>query len=323
MSKTSTKVDGGVALPQIIPGRSLAALPLLTVLMLSACNHGGNSDVFGSQATATPVGTPVPSGTPSPGASPTPSSTALPTATATSTASPTATPTATATSTPTPGPDVSAMACLNPRLFEVGAREQRKTVAVDGDDEYRTAYDVLATRETSFNGETVIELKTLLEESEGGEVYRETFYDYVRLSDDGRRRLDFGSTDDDGDGSYNDPAVVFRYDLEPGAEYVQTFYDRDCDAAQCGGTNAGQGGDRIVRTIRYLGRETITVPAGQFATCKFSFRDEGNDDADGTIWLGVGNGLLIREEADFGYVEEMTEAAIDGEPVTGMGLPGN
>jgi hypothetical protein len=71
----------------------------------------------------------------------------------------------------------------------------------------------------------------------------------------------------------------------------------------------------LTETVTYLGRETVTVPAGTFETCKF---DQGGV---GTQWLAVGNGLAVKSfsPASEGAPEstlELQSGTFDGSPVT-------
>ena len=72
----------------------------------------------------------------------------------------------------------------------------------------------------------------------------------------------------------------------------------------------------LTETVTYLGRETVTVPAGTFDTCKFDVGDELS-----TSWLAAGNGFVVKSftPAGEGLAEttlELQSATFDGSPFT-------
>ncbi len=52
--------------------------------------------------------------------------------------------------------------------------------------------------------------------------------------------------------------------------------------------------DRFNSTIKFLGRETITVPAGTYDTCKFEETFEGNASNTATSWVIFGKGIDVK-----------------------------
>jgi hypothetical protein len=242
------------------------------------------------------------------------------------------------------------MDCLNPELFRIGAREQRST-EFDNDSmfSYSTAdFDAVVMQETDIDGATAVERKTLYTMTPRDPKYspvQRRRLDYVKLSEDETRVLIYGYEDESAQCSddncgltsarYHEP-LVFRYDVQPGEEYEQSFgmtFTREgpCQAVgSCPGRGSPYTGS-ATQTIRYLGRELIEVPAGQFETCKFEIERYGDGPPNydyhyqSTLWLGAGNGLVVRQESDpyMGrydvgpMIELLVNAAIDGEPVVG------
>ncbi|MBN7797557.1 hypothetical protein [Parahaliea mediterranea] len=94
------------------------------------------------------------------------------------------------------------------------------------------------------------------------------------------------------------PYKLVRWDLAAGGEFVQNYaarVERDGFISE----------KDVVLTTRYLGTETIAVPAGQFSTCRVEERYVETD-ASGvatetlqTLWYGVGSGILLKERSEF------------------------
>lgn len=114
----------------------------------------------------------------------------------------------------------------------------------------------------------------------------------------------------------NDPFALVSLDLEVGDSYTNT-YDQISRIEVAGFPIDST--QSISRTFTYLGRETITVAAGTFETCRISRTSTTTSDA-GTIegsteeWLGVGTGMLIYQESD-GTTTELISASINGNPI--------
>ncbi|MDP9139790.1 MAG: hypothetical protein M3O62_03245 [Pseudomonadota bacterium] len=336
--------------------RWVAITMLAVAAMLEACS--GND---GQAPVVEPIAMPLAtaSATPSASPSPTPGSTPTPTPSPTPAITPTPTPSATQAGPATPAPiaQTSATDCLNPQLFEINTREQRSTSSRGYSRATLTEYNTVVLGEAEINGATAMNLETdYIVVTDAYNPSSNDFSDtqtrtrqrqaYVGLTDDGKGLLDYGYSDaaepqceECEETSYRfDPPVLFRYDLIPGDEYEQTFVatvknpDRTCFAV---GSCPSEFSVSATETIRYLGGELITVPAGRFRTCKFErIRSGGGLNTSVSeqklVWLGVGNGLIIREDlypyggydiydsANFGpYDDEaLTGAAINGEPVS-------
>ncbi|MCK5770684.1 MAG: hypothetical protein KAH28_09995 [Algiphilus sp.] len=110
------------------------------------------------------------------------------------------------------------------------------------------------------------------------------------------------------DGFVSDPGELLRFDLAPGESYSYTSTYTELGA---------EVGDDGTATVTYVGRETITVPAGTFETCRFDLTTP--DGYRETEWFGVGNGIEIAGENE-GPGEPVTRtellfAEINGEPI--------
>lgn len=129
------------------------------------------------------------------------------------------------------------------------------------------------------------------------------------------------------------PAIERRYTLSPGESYTQTYQARSqafipprTDAVNSFTTTTTE-------TIKYIGRTTVTVPAGTFEACEYV--TDTRITAPGALqpsiynevsWVGVGNGQPLKsivrapQAAPANSVSintlELLSASIDGKPVT-------
>jgi hypothetical protein len=114
-----------------------------------------------------------------------------------------------------------------------------------------------------------------------------------------------------------EPPFLQRFDLDRGQSYSQV---NSLTFRLSNGMTLG-GADR--RTSTYVGRETVTVPAGTFSTCRFDYtdteQDENGQTDSGTVWYHVGTGILIRSYAERDgedpETDELLSATIDGMPI--------
>jgi hypothetical protein len=83
------------------------------------------------------------------------------------------------------------------------------------------------------------------------------------------------------------PGVDFRFALEPGALYEQTFQSEQFFGDQRISQPAA------LRTA-YIGRERVTVPAGSFDTCKFEIAS-GQVQEPPAIWVDTRSGIIVRQ----------------------------
>lgn len=96
------------------------------------------------------------------------------------------------------------------------------------------------------------------------------------------------------------PSLEFRFDLSPGESHTQTV---NASTRANPGTAVEEVIEQTITvTRRYLGRETITVPAGTFETCRLETETRTTDasgvvtTARSTLWQGVGTGLSVRQQ---------------------------
>jgi hypothetical protein len=122
----------------------------------------------------------------------------------------------------------------------------------------------------------------------------------------------------------NDPFDFYRADLLPGESYVHQFTRttrRETTVVSF---------EQFERTTTYVGRETVSVPAGTFETCRFDSSvnyvlqilpgPPQQTVLSSKDWIGVGNGLGIKGEAGTGAATVVTvldSASINGVTVSG------
>ena len=96
------------------------------------------------------------------------------------------------------------------------------------------------------------------------------------------------------------PWVDRRYTLTAGQSIVQTY------AGTTTSTTTGFPGlpttpttanVSVSQTVRFVGKESVTVPLGTFQACKFEEFATATPSEVTTNWLAVGNGVLLRSSA--------------------------
>lgn len=114
-----------------------------------------------------------------------------------------------------------------------------------------------------------------------------------------------------------EPPQLERFDLEPGESYSQTYVADERTNAR--GQTFTQSIE-VTDTTTYIGRRTVTVPAGTFETCLFESesRITGPFPAGGVsqFWFSVGTGLLVKEIGENGRDStELLSAKINGKSI--------
>lgn len=242
----------------------LAALSL--AVSLGACG-GGNDDPVPSPSPApTPAQTPSPSPAPSPTPAPTPA------------------PGQTPTPAPAPAPaSADSGACFNDAMTAPGARWKvtfrDRGLGADADGIVRLT-ELLGSK--TFNGQLANEYR-LTTSQPGKPTTVELSYselnaqNYVQLG----WRLVTGAE------VYLEPGWITPRVLQPGHAVTSAYTTRLSDGS------APTTSARITTT--YLGRESLTLPAGTFETCKTRFVDHaGGTSMTWTIAAGLHRGVDVR-----------------------------
>ena len=152
---------------------------------------------------------------------------------------------------------------------------------------------------TTTSGYTVVDTAKKRETELGGES--ETFIDGVLSSTASAENV---------------PGILFRFDLNPGESYSQT-YTTNLEF-NSGGVDGSSTSSETVTTT-YIGVVKVVVPAGTFQACKFREITETNFEGiisqySRTIWYGVDNGVQLQDDDEFA-TGQLLSATIDGQSI--------
>ncbi len=115
-----------------------------------------------------------------------------------------------------------------------------------------------------------------------------------------------------------DPPRILNFDLLPGQTFTQTYT----------GYVNGIPGSSTTMVTRYIGRESMVVPAGTFSTCHFEYVHSSQNGSFYTqnVWLAIGNGLCVKETDNIvdptGYVTIQTVSLVSAN-INGIDITGN
>ncbi|QHS09947.1 DUF3597 domain-containing protein [Sinimarinibacterium sp. NLF-5-8] len=233
------------------------------------------------------------------GPTPTPDGTAMPTATASSAPTANPSPAPTATPVPAPTPDVSARACFSADAYQDGAYIETSTRVLDenGDVESVKDVQVVIDADAEFRGEPAIEVNATETRASGNIVRR----DYLRLLSAGDTFFELGYVQSSIPATaHYEPPVERRFDLQAGDSYEQTYWRRWTldEGVTRPPMDPVTSEYETALTTTYVGRETVTVPAGTFETCRFDetsvISSLSDREMTETKWLAVGSGVLVR-----------------------------
>ena len=109
------------------------------------------------------------------------------------------------------------------------------------------------------------------------------------------------------------PGQLFRYDLQPGQSYLSRFSIRSRTKTPDGTLKDNT--KYKVRT-RYIGRETVRVPAGKFKACKFKSTTTVNQlgfefTNERTFWQATKTGVEVKTMDENG-MNELVSATLNG-----------
>ena len=218
--------------------------------------------------------------------------------------------------------DFSAVACLNPELTAEGTRISASYSNFNALSEAgtTTSYVQEVGAKTVFYGNRAMSIITdsISTGDEESVKVSETF-----ISSDQRlaQVFDYGEISYKVTGNTDLRTLLFRsphsvqsFDMEAGDIYVQRWDDRLDTWSLL----------RDVRTIKYYrstlysGRESVTVPAGTFNTCRFELSDNVEDPRLGfsapttTLWYDVETGMLVKEQGQASGLTVLESAEING-----------
>ena len=90
---------------------------------------------------------------------------------------------------------------------------------------------------------------------------------------------------------YSPPFVNLQFTLTAGQTITQNYAGTTTTTTAAGATSAST---TVNQSLRFVGIESVTVPAGTFSTCKFEQWDNATPTQITTSYLAVGNGALVK-----------------------------
>lgn len=285
-------------------------LPLTLTLGLVGCGGGGsssssntppsNSNVSGANNTSAPAPVnPAPStGDPVPPTNQTPSDTS------------------------TSNVD-TAMDCFDTLAATPGTKYEETTHQITSGSQktdYQFSHTSINQGETTYNGSPAIRY-SVVSNYGGQDSPSEDYYSAVDVANKRITELGYGG----GTGSTTTyvPGYLHRFDLKKGESYTQTYVEKTQFPSSY--NMAPTESYPLTEKATYVGKELVTVPAGQFTACKFLIEGTATDDRGGvhtwtdTLWVSKGSGKTIKytssSSGNLDEVEELVSAKVNGVPI--------
>jgi hypothetical protein len=218
-----------------------------------------------------------------------------------------------------------ARACYNSNQGVIGTRVEMVLRSTDSASGLvlTTTSDTLVNRQTTFNGHDALEAVSDVDADASDDTYdsQSTTKSYY-VTDDAHYALHaFGGITQTSSPFAStstitlDPEMLNSLDLDEGGSYDQDYtVHTQSDIAPFPLPDA-----QVSSTRTDQGRESVTVPAGTFDTCKI--REEATNTINGqssnavsTSWYAVDTGVLVKNVAGT-TTSELISAAINGQPV--------
>jgi len=99
------------------------------------------------------------------------------------------------------------------------------------------------------------------------------------------------------------PAFEQRYYFRPGQSYT---YNSTVQCTSTSQTERCEADEKITGTVKFIGYEKVTVPAGSFDACKLEIIEvEGSQTDTFTRWLRQGDGVQLRMDVNGKKSEEL------------------
>lgn len=212
----------------------------------------------------------------------------------------------------------SARDCFNPQQATIGTRINQVIRSTDSASgiTLTTTSDTLVNRATSYNGHDAIESVSDVDADASNPLYSSTSTtkSYYAVNAGAFTSQAFGTVTEvhtpiSGTLSTTiNPPREDRYDLDPGESYTQTY-----TVSTSGAPVAIPDTTSTVKRT-YVGRESVTVPAGTFEACRFEEDvTVGSTTTTTTMWFDVGSGIELKVDA--GDISETVSASINGSPI--------
>lgn len=273
--------------PMSVAARLRRAATPLALLATAAC--GGGSGGGGGPVAVAPAPAPAPAPEPAPAPAPA----------------------------PTPAPD-TAQGCLNPQLLtQEGSIAVTRYRVVHGGVERTAVHEARVMAELTWQGRSARRIavrETISTAGEPDQVFSGNHY--LRLNGSSVELVGTEAMFRQAGVSRTQtlrlepPQTEVDYGLAVGGERES----RSAVGVQVTASPAGAGFDSLAR-IRFVGFETLGVPAGRFQdACKFVLELAGPVPRSSTRWLAQGSGVMLRSESG-DSVQELLSATLDGREV--------
>uniref|UniRef100_UPI003F883031 TapB family protein n=1 Tax=Arhodomonas sp. SL1 TaxID=3425691 RepID=UPI003F883031 len=219
----------------------------------------------------------------------------------------------------------SATACFNPALLATGTQIFQEFSGTERETGESITFTIqqIVNGPTTFNGRTAIEVDQRVQGTDtasgmtgSGDVLS---YEQVEQGRSTFRTVGTKSTFMSGGVSVintivNEPPSTLRFNLAPGERYTEEY--TVTSSSDLGVGTPQETRSEHERTVTYLGRETVQVPAGAFEACKFRFEDQVTSFGQTTTneslqWIAVDSGINVRVE-DEGVLAELVSGRING-----------
>ncbi len=218
--------------------------------------------------------------------------------------------------TPNGDGDSSAMACFNAELGSPGTMVSMSYHSESPDGEVPFSYDEIIIGGETYNGMTVNRASTDTVTTGIAASTSHTDRYFVLGSDPGSVIVYGLTVEVAAQGVMTNQATEFvpflqeSFDLEEGESHTFNWTNENTTIVLGFELTTSQA---ITRTTTYIGRESVTVPAGTFDTCRME--ETGTLDGVGseatTNWWAVGSGVLVKSTSD-GTVTELLSGVVNG-----------
>jgi len=221
----------------------------------------------------------------------------------------------------------SASACFNPQLGVVGTRLLMKLKTTDGASGITVTTDsnTLANQMTTYNGHNALESVSVVDAVASDPRFssKSTTKSYIAVDGGAKTTQLFGTMTETTTPAVStlttkiEPPQIVKWNLDPGESYTQTFTITTGGTVSAGGMSLPipetTANNKLKRT--YIGRDTVTVPAGTFEACHFQEDSTVNGTTATTeTWFSVGSGVQLKAISD-GDVTVLISASINGTPI--------
>jgi len=223
---------------------------------------------------------------------------------------------------PGPGPGTASNGCVDLALYETEGTRIEVNYRISGADSGTVNQTIDVGGLTSFEGHQARAVTTTTRGSSAEGAVLDTSVSYVRRTGDAEN-TEYGYTDTmaitSGGNSvtissrtvWSPPVIERFFGLAVGQSYTTTYSGTTTQTTRGmpGVSEAPETStDTSTTTMRYVGRQTITVPAGTYQTCRFD-STYGSAAGSDSEWRIVGSGIVVKTISGTGSATTITEAA--------------